>query len=50
MINHRLLKAVIKGEILPRVHRMKSLCKWPSVAVSTGWQNVMLVTGYTHAS
>ncbi len=51
MINHRLLKAVIKGETATRPQEPESWCKWPEgLAVSTGWQNVMLVTGYTDAS
>ena len=43
-------KAVIKGETATRPQDEITGSKWPSVAVSTGWQNVMLVTGYTHAS
>jgi exoribonuclease-2 len=49
MINHRLLKAIIKGETIARP-RMKPPCRWRSAVVSTGWPSATSPTGCTPVS
>ena len=50
MINHRLLKAVIKGETATRPQDEITVQMAERRRLNRDGQNVMLATGYTHAS